>query len=117
LGLVNSLRRVINLNIIREMNILTPLTGHNTPFNPTEKHRQAFENVKKMLIEQPLFGNLINEKADKYLWVDAATSSGVLGAVLAQKVVGEPGEKILPEYLDLDNEVHRIIFDKNKIVH
>jgi len=25
---------------------------------------------------------LIDEKAEKYLWVDAATSSGVLGAVL-----------------------------------
>jgi len=112
LGLVNSLRRVINLEIIREVNILTPLTSSSHPFLPTEKHHQAFEKIKKLLIEKPLYSNLINEKADKFLWVDAATTSGVLGAVLAQKIVGEPGEKFLPEYLDLENEVHRVIFDK-----
>ena len=81
LGLVNSLRRVINLEVIKEINTLTPLTSSTTPFQPTEKHRQAFEKIKRLLIEKPLYSNLIDEKADKFLWVDAATTSGVLGAV------------------------------------
>jgi len=65
------------------------------------------------LIQKPLFSNLIDEKAEKFLWVDAATSSGVLGGVLAQKLGGQGNEKFLPEYLDLDNKVHRMIFDQD----
>ncbi len=55
---------------------------------------------------------LIDEKADKYLWVDAATGSGVLGAVLAQHVHKTDETKIVPTHLDLDDPVHRVIFDK-----
>jgi hypothetical protein len=40
-----------------------------------------------------LFNNLIDEKAEKILWVDAATSTNVLGAVLAQKIMPKDGEK------------------------
>ncbi len=64
-----------------------------------------------MLLKEPLYGNLINEIAEKFLFVDAASSTGVLGAVLMQKITGTD-DKVVPEYLDLDNEVHRIIFDK-----
>jgi hypothetical protein len=38
LGLVNSLRRVVNLEVIRQMSILTPLTSSKAVFCPTEKH-------------------------------------------------------------------------------
>ncbi len=56
---------------------------------------------------------LVNEiKAEKYLWVDAATSTGVLGGVLAQKIIGTGEEKVVPTYLDLDDKVHRLIFDR-----
>ena len=64
------------------------------------------------MTESPLFAHLIREDAEKYLWVDASTTSGVLGAVLAQKVYGLKDEKIVPTCLSLDDEVHRIIFDK-----
>ena len=43
--------------------------------------------------------------------MDAATSTGALGAVLAQKVKGKSGEKVVPPALDLDNKVHQMIFD------
>ncbi len=66
-----------------------------------------------MLIREPLLCNLIDEKAEKFLFVDAASSTGVLGSVLLQKIEGN-NEKIVPEHLDLDNEVHRIIFDKDR---
>ena len=112
LGLVNSLRRVINIEVIRQMNVLTPLTSSKNAFCPTEKHRKVFEEIKQMLIREPLFCNLIDERAEKFLFVDAATSTGVLGSVLLQRIKGN-NEKIIPEHLDLDNEVHRIIFDKD----
>ncbi len=112
LGLVNSLRRVVNIEVIRQMNILTPLMSSKTAFCPTKKHKQAFEEIKLMLIREPLFCNLIDEKAEKFLFVDAASSTGVLGSVLLQKIKGN-NEKIVPEHLDLDNEVLRIIFDKD----
>ena len=111
LGLVNSLRRVVTLDVIKQISILTPLSSKNV-FLPTSEHKQAFEQIKVLLTQAPLFGNLIDEKAEKFLWVDAATTSGVLGAVLAQKTFGKPNEKIIPDCLDLDDEVHRIIFDK-----
>jgi hypothetical protein len=112
LGLVNSLRRVLTLNVIKQISILTPLTSSKDEFKATEKHRQAFEEIKTLLTQAPLFAHLIDETAPKYLWVDAATASGVLGAVLAQKVRGKKDEKVIPTCLDLDDEVHRFIYDK-----
>ena len=111
LGLVNSLRRVININVVRQMAILSPLTSSKATFNPTPAQRTAFEQIKVMLISEPLFGNLINERAEKFMFVDAASSTGVLGCTLAQRITGH-GEKVVPDCLDLDDEVHRIIFDK-----
>jgi hypothetical protein len=64
------------------------------------------------MITGPLFNNLIDEAAEKYLWVDASTSSSVVGAVLAQKRRGVPDQKIVPACLDLDDPVHRMIFDR-----
>jgi hypothetical protein len=64
------------------------------------------------MITGPLFNNLIDEAAEKYLWVDASTSSNVVGAVLAQKRRGVPDQKIVPTCLDLDDPIHRMIFDR-----
>jgi hypothetical protein len=74
------------MQVISQIAILSPLTSSKAEFKPTEEHRKAFKEIKDMLISQPLFSQLIDEKAEKYLWVDAETSSGVLGAVLAQKL-------------------------------
>ena len=111
LGLLNSLRHVISTNIIAEINHLTPLTSSTKPYLPTEQQKQAFEKLKVMMTSAPLYNKLIDEQADKLLWVDAATSTGALGAVLAQKVKGKSGEKVVPPALDLDNKVHQMIFD------
>ena len=113
LGLVNSLRRVIHLKILEDAHILTPLTSSTKPYKPTKEHREVFEKVKRALISQPLFNNLVDEKAPKYLWVDASTGSGVVGAVLAQRKQGVPNEKVVPPCLDLDDPAHRIIFDRS----
>jgi hypothetical protein len=62
-----------------------------------------------MLLKEPLYCSLIDEKATKYLWVDAASSSGCLGAVLAQRINSDGNDKHLPVYIDLEDPVHRII--------
>ena len=111
LGLVNSLRRVISMAVVEQVAILTPLTSSKNEFKTNEAHLKAFNEIKQMLIKEPLFGNLIDEKAEKYLFCDAATSTNVMGAVLLQKIRGN-NEKIVPTCLDLDNEIHRMIFDK-----
>ncbi|PVE27613.1 hypothetical protein DC007_14600, partial [Enterococcus faecalis] len=49
LGLINSLRRVLSLDVIKQVAILTPLTSSTTEFKPTEAHKQAFEELKTML--------------------------------------------------------------------
>jgi hypothetical protein len=108
IGLVNSLRRVTSMEVINQVAILMPLTSSKADFNPTDEHKTAFQ--KDLLVSQPLFSQLIDETAKKYLWVDAATSSGSLGAVLAQKVTAKPSqEKVIPVSLDLEDEVHQII--------
>ena len=113
LGLVNSLRKVIDMNVIEQIGILTPLTSSKNEFKFTQKHIDAFEAIKKKLTEEPLFCNLIDETAEKYLWCDAATGSGVLAGVLAQKIVHKKDAKIIPNYIDLENEVHQILYDDN----
>jgi hypothetical protein len=114
LGLVNSIRRVIPLNVVQQMQILTPLTSSKKDviFELKNEHRKAFHTIKEMLIREPLFCNLINEHATKYLWVDAASSSGCLGAVLAQRIGDENETKVLPTFIDLEDPVHQIIYDK-----
>ncbi len=96
---------------MEQIAILTPLTSSKVEFKTTAAHLKAFNQIKEMLVKEPLFGNLIDETAEKYLFCDAATSTNVMGAVLLQKIRGN-GEKIVPNCLDLDNEVHRMIFDK-----
>ena len=112
LGLVNSLRRVISIDIVAQLSILTPLTSSKSDYNPTEQQMSAFEHIKRLLVEKPLFSHLIDETAEKILFVDAATSTGVLGGVLAQKKKGVNMSFSVPTELDLENKVHRIIYNK-----
>ena len=112
LGLVNSLRRIMPMNVVEQMSILSPLTSSKSEFHIEQKHIEAFNQIKDMLTREPIFCHLIDEKAEKYLFVDASTGSGVLGAVLAQKLHTKDNKKIVPTCLDLDDPVHRIIFDK-----
>ena len=63
-GLVNSIRRVCPFDVIKQIQILTPLTSSSktVAFEPTKKHRDAFDAIKSLLIKEPLFCNLIQEK-------------------------------------------------------
>ena len=114
LGLVNSIRRVISINVVREMNTLTPLTSSKkeVTFSPTECHRQAFDKIKGMLVSEPLFCNLIDEHATKYMFVDACTTTSTLGCTLLQRIDNCTDEKVLPTCLNLNNKVHREIYNR-----
>ncbi len=114
LGLVNSIRRVISIDTVREMNSLTPLTSSKkeVTFSPTKAHHASFEKIKNMLLSEPLFCSLIDEHATKYMFVDACTTTSTLGCTLLQRIDRGQDEKILPTCLSLDNKVHRLIYDK-----
>ena len=112
LGFTNSLRRVISLDIIVHMSILTPLTSSKTEYEPTEKQKQAFISIKNMLMERPLFSHLIDETAENFLFVDAASSTGILGRVLVQKKKGVHASFAVPTELNLENKIHCIIYNK-----
>jgi hypothetical protein len=75
LGLLNSIRRTIKTDTVREMNSLAPLTSSkkDVPYRPESKHHKAFENIKRMLLSEPIFCNLVDEHATKYMFVDACT--------------------------------------------
>jgi hypothetical protein len=109
LGLVNSIRRVISIDTVREMNTLAPLTSSKKEiaFSPTEEHKKAFERIKIMLLSEPLFCNLIDEKATKYMFVDACTTTSTLGCTLLQRIDHCQDDKVLPPCLNLYNKVHR----------
>jgi hypothetical protein len=109
LGLVNSIRRVITTDTVRELNTLAPLTSSKKEaiYLPTKEHELAFEKVKDMLLKEPLFCNLIDEQATKYMFVDACTTTSTLGCTLLQRIDNCRDEKVLPACLNLDNKVHR----------
>jgi hypothetical protein len=44
--------------------------------------------------------------------VDAASSSGCLGEVLAQQIPGESTEGYLNEHIDLEDKVHQVLYDR-----
>ncbi len=97
---------------MEDAQILTPFTSNSKPYKPTEEQSQVFEKIKTAMITGPLFNNLIDEAAEKYLWVNASTSSNIVGAVLAQKRRDVPDQKIVPACLDLDDPVYRMNFDR-----
>jgi len=113
LGLTNSLRKVTGINFIILTNKLAPLTSSTVPYDSTPEQGKIFEEIKQKFIIEPLFCNLIDVKAPKYLFGDAATSTGTLGAVLAQFLkIFEKTETNIPNGLDLNNKIDRIIYDK-----
>jgi hypothetical protein len=69
LGLVNSIRRVINVETVREMNTLAPLTSakKDVPYKPEPVHYETFEKLKLMLIYEIFTLPRNHEKPSKCL--------------------------------------------------
>jgi hypothetical protein len=81
IGLLNSLRLVTYLDKLENAHILTPLTC-STKTIPSQKNiERCSKKIKQTMVSRPLFNNLVDEAAEKLLWLDAATSSVVIVAV------------------------------------
>jgi hypothetical protein len=65
-----------------------------------------------MLLTEPLFCHLIDEKAAKYMFVVAYTTTSTQGYTLLQRIESHQEEKILPPCLTLNGKVHRYINDR-----
>ena len=52
LGVLNSLRKVMPLDLVKGMTSLTPLTSSKVDYAPTEKHKQAFEELIQIYYAQ-----------------------------------------------------------------
>ncbi len=61
LGLLNSLRKVMPLDIIKGMTALTPLTSSKADYTPTPAQREIFVELKALLTKEPLYCHLIDE--------------------------------------------------------
>lgn len=86
-GLVNSMRSALGARTLEKIHILTPLTSSVTPYNPTKKHFEAFEILKRKLTEKPIFSKIINISAPKFLFCDASSArDGYYSAVLLQMI-------------------------------
>ena len=66
-----------------------------------------------MLTTTPLFTNIIDPKLPKILFTDASASQGAsFSAVLGQVQTLSSDKLIVPQYLSLQDPVHRIIYNK-----
>ena len=111
LGLANSIRNTLDSDFMKQIYILTPLTGGNTELKITEKHKVAFETLKKYLVSKPLFNNIIDPNANKILFTDASSAAdGYYSAVLAQQTSNN-ADNHFDKSLCLDSPVDQVIYN------
>ena len=115
-ALVNTIKMVCPHHINKPLKILLPLTGSNNKYQPTDIHHEAFKTLQKMLTTTPLFTNIIDPKLPKILFTDASASQGAsFSAVLGQVQTLSSDKLIVPQYLSLQDPVHRIIYNKRLV--
>ena len=112
LGLCNSLRLAVGGVQLEDMRYLTPLTSSTRPFKIEQVHKDAFERLKRKLTEKPLFCKIVHPSFQKILYTDASSAkTGSWSSVLCQVLPKDNKETFIPDYLTLDDPVHRLIFD------
>jgi len=109
-GLLNTIRTTLPCTFMHELSLLTPLCSSTKPYQPTKVHKAAFERIKILLTETPIFSRIIQPSAKKILFVDAS-DKGCYSAVLCQMEQLAPSDTHIPETLSLSDPVDRIIFD------
>ena len=113
LGTFNTLKQILPLDVQEDAHLLTPLTSNKASFPMSELQSAAFERMKKRLISKPLFANLIDPNLTKVIFTDAACSRGsAYGAVLGQLSKIEEGQEFIPEYINIDDPVHQILYSE-----
>jgi hypothetical protein len=100
------------------MNTLAPLTSakKDVPYKPEPCHFKTFEKLKNMLISEPIFCNLVDEHATKYMFVDACTTTSTLGCTLLQRIDSKSDDKILPTCLTLEQPPTRHIYCRPHLI-
>ena len=112
LGLINTLRIISPPFLFPDIKLLSSLTSSKVKYAPTNAHRQAFENLKIKLTEAPLFSKIIDPLKPKVLFTDASSNNkAAFSAVLGQLTSPVSSNPTVPDYLNLDDPTHRIIFD------
>ena len=111
LGLIQSFRNGLDQSIMQHLYTLTPLTSSSMPYKVEKRHIEAFEEIKLALTRAPIFQNILDPAAPKFLFTDASPGeTGAYSAVLIQ-VAHQPTPKI-PDLLVLDDPIDRYIYDK-----
>ena len=109
-GLLQTIKTTLPCTFMRELAVLTPLCSSVQPYSPQPHHKRAFEQIKLLLTETPIFSRIIDPSAKKLLFVDAS-DKGCYSAVLCQLEKSDPRKTHIPDTLSLSDPVDRIIFD------
>ena len=113
LGLINSLRSYLPATITRQVETLQELTKTKKGFNPQQRHRDAFEALKKMLTTEPLFTSIIDPAGQFYLFCDAASGAKASFSAVLTQVIKEKADEY-PPFLCICDPVHNYIY-KNEL--
>ena len=111
IGLVNSIRLCLGMNILDNISILASLTSDKADHkNPTPAQVQAFENIKKQLVQGPLFSSIISSTSPKILFTDAAGGeNSSIGGVLMQCITAKEKQEFVEPFLSMADKCHIII--------
>ena len=112
LGMLNSFREVLGFDTFKDIKHLTALTSSKTKFIMTDLHKKVIFEINKSLSSAPLYSKIVQAGVPKVLMTDAASATGSqYSCVLAQIIQAKHPKAKIPEYLNMDDKTHRIIFD------
>jgi len=109
-GLIQTIRNTLPCTFMKELALLHPLCSSTQKYSPTKEHRLAFEKIKTLLTETPIFSRIIDPNAKKLLFVDAS-DTGCYSSVLCQIEQTKPSDIHIPSTLSLSDPVDQIIFN------
>ena len=115
-GLIMSLKINIGFTTLEDIQILLPLMSSKVKYVYDQKHIDAFNKLKTAITTEPIYSKLLDPNADKILFTDASPLSGSSYAcILCQIPNKKQDHTFVPDFLTLDDPVHRIIYDKKLI--
>ncbi len=109
-GLIQTIRNTLPCTFMKELALLHPLCSSTQKYSPTNEHRIAFQTIKTLLTETPIFSRIIDPNAKKLLFVDAS-DTGCYSSVLCQIEQTKPTDIHIPETLSLSDPVDQLIFN------
>ena len=112
LGMLNSFRTVCGFDVFKDIKHITALTSDKTKFIMKDSHKKVILDLNKTLSSAPLYSKIVQPGVPKILMTDAASASGSqYSCVLAQIIPAKFPKLKVPEYINMDDKTHRIIYD------